>query len=1252
MLSRHTRFVVGAILGLTMLQGCGVGYPIAGILGLTSGDSDKGVQPNTAPTVTVAAVSRQKGEVELQYTVADPEANPVSVHVEYAVGDEEFKEASAAPRSESLSALTAAPGGTPHRFVWNATSDLGSDQAVENVRFRVTPSDAAADGSAQVTGVFTVGNDPPVVSVVPVAPRQSGLVNVDLLLSDSTADPVGLSFELVGRTTDPDVSVSPGTSTVTTTRPAEGAGFARARWNSLSDLADTVGLATLRVTATDAFDSSSVDVELYVENSNAASVTIEPVDRQRTPVSVDLQLQTPEPRSDVRLRTVLTASNPNGKVMLHSDPAAGGSAPTISLLRVLATSTQDLGALTAGGPQLDTTLAGVSYRLRWDAETDLQPILAQGTTSAVVSLAITPVFTPAVGGELVGVEKVVTFSYGEQAPELRLLGTLAKPNPVMSGFSPLEFDLVDFTGVAASMAVKFTTAADPGTERTATLAVGRTSGLKTSASGVRHVVVWNTRANLGVSRTEATLRFTPSAVVSGRTATGTTTSVAVVVENDDRVAAVITSPQNGKVLDARGGGALPVEFVLVDSDQDVVDVRVEIDAGDARGFHLPTGFALTDLGTSETGTRHSLTYSPAADQLSAAQGDRREVRLWVRPEERDSGQGIGHEITFSLNLNAEPSATVHGPTHDGQSIDLVEGVVEIGVETHDAEGDSVTLITEISGDGGVTFEQPAITAVGNGRFSIDTVKAGLGADGEQQVVVRATPHDLLGGLSASEALEDPLGRGPSVITIFAVDNRTKPAPTIAPETLSGIRQGKIAIPYMLSHAFGYKCNVKVTYSVEGGEPKEATPAEDAGGEPLTALLSSRAGIQHTFFWDSSADMPTESADRVVITFEALDRPPAGVQARMSTGTTTLSVDNTIKSDLVFGQIAKSVDNRGVSEPGGVFGANGRLWICDTDNHRVLQYDGVPRFSYQGANLVLGQPDFVSTGAGGGPAGLTRPKTVFCDGARLYVAEEQGRILMWNPLPTVSGENASWELLIPGAEPSGIAAHTVAQDVHLYVADAKKGTVTRFVLGVATPDLVITGLDRPMDVKVRETPSLRLVVAEAGRSQLLVWQAPFFPNGQPRTADFVITSNDPADMEPAGIHLTENPKVYVADAKHGKVLVFEQDGDDLLAGDGSGTLTLTPEALGGSSDAVSDSSFGDGSPRSVVALGGDVLVVDGPRHRVMVFDGAAASPGSFTARAIIGQPDAHSGRANHATVDAFSLLRPAFAPCSLGIPFQI
>ncbi|MFC1707496.1 hypothetical protein ACFL59_11900, partial [Planctomycetota bacterium] len=877
---------------------------------------------------------------------------------------------------------------------------------------------------------------------------------------------------------------------------------------------------------------------------------------------------------------------------------------------------------------------------RWDAETDLQPILTQGVTSAVVSLAMTPVFTPAVGGQLVGVEKVVTFSYGEQTAKLRLAGRLAEPSPVLSGFSPLEFDLVDFTGATASVAVTFTTSPDPGNERTVALAVGRTAGLETSAAGVRHVLVWNTRENLGVSRADVTLKLKPSTMVSGHPKDGDTTSVAVVVENDDRVAAVITSPQNGKVIDARTGASVPVEIVLVDSDQDEVDVRVEIDTGDARGFHLPAGFELTGVGTSETGTKHSLTYSPAADQLSAVQGDRRDVRLRVLPEEADSGQGIGHEVTFSLNLNAEPSVLVGGPTHDGQSIDLVEGVVEIGVDIQDEEGDTVTLITELSRDGGVTFEQPATAAVKDGRFSLDTPGAGLGLAGEQQVVVRVTPHDLLGGLSASEGLRDVLGKGPAVITIFTVDNLTKPPPTIAPETLSGVRKGKIACPYMLAHPFGYRCDVKVSYSLDGGEPREATAAEDAGGEPLTALLSSRAGIQHTFFWDTDQDMPTQAADRVVLTFEASDRTPAGVKTRVATGTLTLSIDNTVKSDLVFGQIAKSVDNRGVSGPGGIHGANGGLWVCDTENNRVLQYDSVPRFSYQGANLVLGQPDFVSTDAASALAGLTRPTAVFCDGVRLYVAEEQGRVLMWDRLPTGNGEAADRELSLPspGGKPSGMVATVVGQEVYLYVADSVNGRIVRITWplagGSGSAEVVISGLDTPTDVKLREQPSLRFVVAEAATGRLLVWKK--LPEaGDPW--ELAVTSNVP--MEPAGIHLTENPKVYVANPKYGNLLLFQQEGDDVLKGDVSG-VQLTPEVLGGSSEAVSDSSFGSDSPRGVMVLGNNLLVVDGARHRVMVFDGTVTSAQSFQAHAIIGQRDAHSGRANHATVDAFSLLRPA------------
>jgi hypothetical protein len=85
---------------------------------------------------------------------------------------------------------------------------------------------------------------------------------------------------------------------------------------------------------------------------------------------------------------------------------------------------------------------------------------------------------------------------------------------------------------------------------------------------------------------------------------------------------------------------------------------------------------------------------------------------------------------------------------------------------------------------------------------------------------------------------------------------------------------------------------------------------------------------------------------------------------------------------------------------------GRLYVADRDNHRVLVWNSLPTTSGQAADFVLGQPDFVSSTPGLGAASLNTPNSVVIYKNSLLVGDRGNkRILVWTPLPTRSGEAA-------------------------------------------------------------------------------------------------------------------------------------------------------------------------------------------------------------------------------------------------------
>lgn len=101
-------------------------------------------------------------------------------------------------------------------------------------------------------------------------------------------------------------------------------------------------------------------------------------------------------------------------------------------------------------------------------------------------------------------------------------------------------------------------------------------------------------------------------------------------------------------------------------------------------------------------------------------------------------------------------------------------------------------------------------------------------------------------------------------------------------------------------------------------------------------------------------------------------------------------------------------------PRGVWFDDHALIVCDSGNHRVLIWHGIPGEDGVSADVVLGQPDFTSEGpAAGGQSyanGLHLPTAVFVVDGRLIVADAwHHRLLVWNAIPTRSGEPPAYAI---------------------------------------------------------------------------------------------------------------------------------------------------------------------------------------------------------------------------------------------------
>lgn len=135
-------------------------------------------------------------------------------------------------------------------------------------------------------------------------------------------------------------------------------------------------------------------------------------------------------------------------------------------------------------------------------------------------------------------------------------------------------------------------------------------------------------------------------------------------------------------------------------------------------------------------------------------------------------------------------------------------------------------------------------------------------------------------------------------------------------------------------------------------------------------------------------------------------------------------ENNIPADVVLGQedFKSGESNRGTSSPDagtmhwpyGVYYAEGKLFVADTGNRRVLIWNNLPQENGQKADVVLGQKSFFSRdeNAGSDPNSMSMrwPHSITYAQNNLCVTDAgNNRVLIWKGCPTENGASADFLL---------------------------------------------------------------------------------------------------------------------------------------------------------------------------------------------------------------------------------------------------
>ena len=262
-----------------------------------------------------------------------------------------------------------------------------------------------------------------------------------------------------------------------------------------------------------------------------------------------------------------------------------------------------------------------------------------------------------------------------------------------------------------------------------------------------------------------------------------------------------------------------------------------------------------------------------------------------------------------------------------------------------------------------------------------------------------------------------------------------------------------------------------------------------------------------------------------------------------------------QSASVPGNTPNAMSMRG---PSGVWIQNGKLFVADTQNNRVLIYNQIPTTNGAAADMVLGapnfttviQPDLTQQSTSATASNMLNPVSVTSDGVRLYVTDlGYNRVLIWNSIPTSNG--AAADLVVGQPDMNSSIANNAFS--------GKPATSSTDTTNKETPVLcrVASGTDPagnptypPSCSATLNFPRFalsdgtRLFLADGGNDRVLVFKQ--VPNTNGQSADFVLgqiganvdQASDASDSLRTPMSLAwDGTNLYVSDTFNRRITVY-------------------------------------------------------------------------------------------------------------------
>ncbi|HUQ94486.1 MAG TPA: hypothetical protein VM120_22580 [Bryobacteraceae bacterium] len=322
-----------------------------------------------------------------------------------------------------------------------------------------------------------------------------------------------------------------------------------------------------------------------------------------------------------------------------------------------------------------------------------------------------------------------------------------------------------------------------------------------------------------------------------------------------------------------------------------------------------------------------------------------------------------------------------------------------------------------------------------------------------------------------------------------------------------------------------------------------------------------------------------------------------------------------------------------------------LYVADSNNNRVLGWRNAASFANGApADIVLGQPDFVTTEAGGPgtqfSVGLSIPVAVAVDSqGDVYVADAANNRILRFPRPYDQAEDRKQPDMVIGQQnfnsnlpnPSGLNASSIQlssggrtfrsgltfdAEGNLWFSDSGNNRVLRYPVSALQ-----RGQNQPAADRVLGQPSFTATL----------------PNNTGPGNKQILTN-------PSGLAFDSEGNLFVCESFN-RVLVYSrlQQGNGALA---SRIMGVLQQGQNNPPTPVNEISLGANTtggrfpPEGVFTIGAIPFVVDTPNNRILRFDPVAAWPNeatqfSPTARQVIGQSgnDFTSSKVNRGQAEA-------------------